>query len=316
VLERALALGPAVAGAQPVALLQRVFNEQFASGQGAAPAQRNAAPANAVQNPHDPQAMWSTKRTLGKAGWVGYKLQVCETAPPEPRTRGEPTPAVITAVVTQTATASDHGSLAAVLAQHADSGGLPPQTVLADAGYISADELAKAEAAGYELCGPVGAPPHSGARFGSDSFEVDLPNRRALCPAGKSSSACSRIHDASRSSIQYYFTWAQADCAVCPLADQCLSKKTRGQFRTLQVGEKHMLVQARRTLCRTREYQRRMFRRSGIEGTHSELKRGYGIRRCRYRGRSKTDVQMQFVAAACNLRRWAARLCWIESPKR
>jgi len=47
-----------------------------------------------------------------------------------------------------------------------------------------------------------------------------------------------------------------------------------------------------------------MCRSSGIEGTHSELKRGLSIRRCRYRGREKTDVQMQFAGAACNLRRW------------
>ena len=53
-------------------------------------------------------------------------------------------------------------------------------------------------------------------------------------------------------------------------------------------------------------------RRSGIEGTHSELKRGYGIRRCRYRGKAKTDLQMQFAGAACNLRRWANRWCWLS----
>jgi hypothetical protein len=32
-----------------------------------------------VVNPHDPEAQWSTKRTLGKDGWHGYKAQVCES---------------------------------------------------------------------------------------------------------------------------------------------------------------------------------------------------------------------------------------------
>jgi IS5 family transposase len=315
-LARALALGSTVVEAQPVVLLQRVFDEQFETCEDAVIAQRKAAPANAVHNPHDPEAVWSTKRTLGKAGWVGYKLQVCETAPEEPLTRGEPTHAVITAVVTQPATASDNGSLAPVLGKHADGGGMPPETVFADAGYINANELAKADVAGYELCGPIGAPPHSGARFGSDSFAVDIPNLRATCPAGKCSSECSRINEAARNIVQYYFAWAKADCAGCLLANQCLSKKKIAPFRTLQVGERHMLVQARRSLCRTPDYQRRMCRRSGIEGTNSELKRGYGVRRCRYRGRPKTDVQMQLAGAACNLRRWAARLCWIQRVKR
>ena len=109
----------------------------------------------------------------------------------------------------------------------------------------------------------------------------------------------------------YYFAWSKADCSTCPLKDQCLSKKNSLPFRTLQVGEKHMIAQDRRNLCQTPEDQQRMHRRSGIEGTHSELARGYGMRRSRYRGLEKTDIQMQFTAAACNLRRWAVRLCWL-----
>ena len=45
--------------------------------------------------------------TLGKAGWVGRKLHVCETAPESTRQRGEPTEAVITAILTQPAITSD-----------------------------------------------------------------------------------------------------------------------------------------------------------------------------------------------------------------
>lgn len=316
VLERAARLGPAVLQSDPMVLLRRVLEEQFEFRERLVPEQRRATPAGAVHNPHDPQAWWSTKRSLGKEGWIGYKVQVCETAPEAPRLRHEPTDAIITAIVTQPATAIDQTSLEPVLATHATAIEEAPEIVFADAGYINAPTLEQAETAGYELCGPIGAPPHSGARLGSDSFDVDLPNRRATCPAGKLSTECSRINDATRTSIQYYFAWATADCAGCPLADQCLSKKKIGKFRTLQVGEQHMRVQARRVLCRTPEYQRRMCRRSGIEGTHSELKRGYGARRCRYLGRAKTDIQMQFTGAACNLRRWAARLSWLARNNR
>ena len=248
-------------------------------------------------------------------GWV-TKVQVCETAPDEPRPCGEPTEAVITAMVTQPAIASDQNSLKPVLAAHATTVAVPPTTVFADAGYINAPTLVQAEAVGYELCGPIGAPPHSGARFGSDSFAVDLPNRRAICPNGKTSSECDRIAESGRNAVYYYFAWTQADCATCPLAAQCLSKRKHQPRRTLQVGEEHMRVQARRLLCRTPEYRRRMCRRSGIEGTHSELKRGFGAHRCRYRGRAKTDLQMQFAGAACNLRRWANRRCWLAHTNR
>lgn len=310
VLEKADRLGPVVSHSAPVELLRRVLDEQFEFKEGRPPERRRATPAGAVHNPHDPEAGWSTKRSLGKEGWTGYKVQVCETAPEEPRSRSEPTQAIITTIVTQSAMASDQNSLKPVLATHMATVASSPETVFTDAGYINAVTLEQAETAGYELCGPIGAPPHSATRFGSDSFVVDLPNRRATCPAGKCNSECSCITEASRAATYYYFAWAQTDCATCPLSAQCLSKKKRRPFRTLQVGEQHMRVQARRVLCRTPEYQRRMYRRSGIEGTHSELKRGYGARRCRYLGRAKTDLQMQFTAAACNLRRWAARLCW------
>jgi IS5 family transposase len=73
-----------------------------------------------------------------------------------------------------------------------------------------------------------------------------------------------------------------------------------------------MTVQARRDLCKTPEYRSRMRTRNAVEGTHSELVRGYGLRRCRYKGRSETGLQAPFTAKACNLRRWARRLCWEE----
>lgn len=312
VLAKTSALGDSVVRSEPVILLQRVLDEQFKITEQAVLQQLPAMPSGAVHNPHDPEAEWSTKGALGKAGWIGYKLQVCETAPESTRQPGEPTEAVITAVLTQPAITSDHGSLSPVIATHEQGGQRKPEEAFADAGYISAPALEQADTDGYELCGPIGAPPHSGERFGSDAFVVDIPNRQATCPAGKLSTECSRITETKIPATYYYFAWAQADCATCPLKDQCLSKKKRKPFRTLQVGEKHMIVQERRNLCKTTEYQLRMRRRNGIEGTHSELTRGYRLRRSRYRGLRKTDIQMQFTAAACNLRRWAVRLCWLR----
>ena len=201
------------------------------------------------------------------------------------------------------------------MAAHELGGQDKPDEAFADAGYISAPALEVAKTDGYILTGPIGAPPHSGARFGSDAFVVDIPNRQATCPASKLNTECSRITETKLQKTFYYFVWAQADCIACPLKDQCLSQKKRQPFRTLHVGEKHMIAQDRRNLCKTPEYQLRMHRRSGIEGTHSELARGYGIRRSRYRGLEKADIQMQFTGAACNLHRWAARLCWLRRQK-
>lgn len=198
VLAKADALGEAVSAASPVALLRRVFGEQFEIRDGT-PAQRSAADAGAVVNPHDPEAQWSTKKTLGKEGWHGYKAQVCESVEDAACAKGEPTKAVVTAILVQPATGSDHGSVPGILAEHRSAVGpecLPPDEVHVDAGYVSAPALLTAESGGYALTGPMPAPPHSGKRFGTDSFAVDLPGRAAVCPAGHASSECDRIEDA------------------------------------------------------------------------------------------------------------------------
>jgi IS5 family transposase len=203
------------------------------------------------------------------------------------------------------------------LAEHQSSVGSdcpPPTEVFVDAGYVSAPALIKAEAAGYTLTGPMPAPPNSKSRFGTDSFIINIPGRMAVCPAGHTSSECSRIDDAkyAQYGIKYFFAWPRKTCASCPLREQCLSKKNKLAHRTIEVNEHHMTVQARRNLCKTQDYQDHMHKRSAIEGSHSELVRGYGLRDCRYKGRLKTDLQSQFTATACNLRRWARRLCWEE----
>jgi len=316
VLAKADALGDAVAASGPVALLRRVFGEQFEFRDGT-PAQRRASEAGAVVNPHDPEAQWCTKKTLGKDGWHGYKAQVCESVEDAACAKGEPTKSVVTAILVQPATGGDHGSVPGILADHQSAVGpecQPPGEVFVDAGYVSTPALLKAEAGGYALTGPIPAPPHSGSRFGSDSFAVDIHGRAAVCPAGHASSECDRIDDAkyARYGAKYYFAWPAKTCAACPLREQCLSKKNKLARRALEVSEHHMTVQARRALCKTPEYRSRMRKRNAIEGTHSELVRGYGLRRCRYKGRSKTGLQAQFTATACNLRRWARRLCWEE----
>ena len=53
-----------------------------------------------------------------------------------------------------------------------------------------------------------------------------------------------------------------------------------------------------------------MYQRNGIEGTHSELVRGYGLRQARYRGQAKVRLQNYFIGAACNIRRLFRRIVW------
>jgi len=61
---------------------------------------------------------------------------------------------------------------------------------------------------------------------------------------------------------------------------------------------------------KTAEFKKKMQRRNGIEGTHSELIRGHGLRQARYRGIKKVRLQNYLIGAACNIKRWTNRLKW------
>ena len=76
------------------------------------------------------------------------------------------------------------------------------------------------------------------------------------------------------------------------------------------MGEYHEWVQERRRAMARPDFKVRMHPRNGIEGTMSELKRGYGLGRSRYRGLAKTALQNYLIAAACNLKRWTRRVVW------
>lgn len=293
---------------QQLELLQRVFDERFEVDADGVQ-QRRHPPSGAVQNPHDPEAQWACKDPKGKSAWVGYKAQLMETVPeePGPKEKGEPTEELLTEVSTTEAIASDMDGMQRALDAQQEQGHPPPSELFADAAYVSDDTLHEAQQSGTELVGPARpAPQHQGV-FPSERFDVDNANRKAICPAGNASTQCSRISDAHKGAAYYRYEWG-SQCDACPLQGQCTRAKS-GR-RMLMVGIHHDLLQARRREMETEAFQERMKQRNAIEGSISELKRGYGLGRARYKGLAKTRLANYFIGAACNVRRWLTRTLW------
>lgn len=309
-------LPEAVREAEAVRLLRRVIEETFTKEEGAGRDIRRPTPPGAVQNPHDPEAHWSTKASPGaseaakqKKTWVGYKAQVSETVQEKPREKGEPTANFITAMVTQGATESEDAGLAQTLAEQAKVGLGAPATLYVDAGYVSAPVLAEAQAEGRELKGPAPRGAEYGRHYSSEAFDVDVEHRRAVCRQGNASTNCSRLEVEATGKTNYRFEWSTAACRACPVRAKCVDDRL--PHRTLVVGEHHTLLQARRREMRTETFREEMKRRNGIEGTHSEMVRGYGLRWARYRGLAKVRLQNYLIGAACNVARWFRRLLWL-----
>jgi transposase len=292
-------------------LLQRVFLENYTLEASGESGKRRAQPTGAVQNPHEPEAQWSSKSTTRDKTWVGYKAQVAETVQEQPCQPNEPTANFLTAVVTQNAPASDKAGMADVAEEQQRMGLEPPAALYVDGAYVSSEAIKDANDEGRELRGPAPASPNRGKVYTIESFDVHVEERYAVCPAGQRSSNCSRLEEHGTGKVVYRIEWKQAVCGACPLRERCVNA---GQdHRTFVVGALHTILQDRRREMLTEAFKQEMRHRNGIEGTHSELVRGYGLRQARHRGFAKVRLQNYLIGAACNIRRLFRRVQWLAA---
>ncbi len=305
--EEASGYGP-IAARDSFVLLQRVFLENYELDPAGCLQQTRTTPTGAVRNPHEPEAQWSSKATTKDKAWVGYKAQVAETVKDQRRQKGEPTVNFLTAMATQDAPASDKPGMTQVFGEQRAMGLEPPSSLYVDGAYVCSEALREAQEQGRELRGPAPASPDRGKVFTVEAFDVHIEDRYAVCPADQHSSNCSRLEEKSTGKVVYRIEWSNATCERCPLRDQCISS-AQGH-RTIVVGELHSLLQARRREMQTEAFKKDMHRRNAIEGTQSELVRGYGLRHARYRGRAKVRLQNYLIGAACNIRRLFRRIAW------
>jgi hypothetical protein len=211
-------------------------------------------------------------------------------------------------IATHAAYESDEAGARKMAAEQAAMGLEKPPAQYVDAAYISAAELAQAQAEGRELIGPAPASADTvQGRYTTERFDINVEQRQAICPAGKTNTQCSRLEEKQTGKVSYRFEWS-THCENCPLRAQCVAPKQK--HRSVVVGEHHTVLQARRREQVTPEFKQRMKHRNAIEGTQSELVRAHGLRRARYRGLSKVRLQNYLAGAACNVKRWIRREIW------
>ena len=261
-----------------------------------------------VQNPHEPEATYSAKgKGEQKKEHVGYKVQVAETVCEGTLSAGEPTRNFIVGIVTHPAYEHDETGAQKMEQEQARMGLEKPPVQYVDSAYVSAQKLAQAQAEGREIIGPALPSRQVEGRFTAADFQVNVEERKAICPAGKTNTQCSRLVEQSTGKASYRFEFS-TQCHDCLLRCQCLGKDQR--HRSLVVGEHHTLLQARRQEQRTPAFQQRLKHRNAIEGTQSEWVRAHGLRHARYRGLAKVKLQNYFIGAACNVKRWLRREAW------
>src|SRR5258707_11940424 len=294
-------MAPELRYGRQVDLLREVFAQQYELKEG----QPEAVKAHATGvglNPHDPDAQVSAKGPdKEKKSGVGYKGQVAETLPEKDAVNQAH---FIASVVTQKASESDDPGLDQTFQDQAVSGLDRPTELYVDGAYVSASRLYQAKDEGWGLIGPAQPSANRaglGTRYRIEAFDIDIAKRTARCPGSYDSTQSSRLAEAKRQKVSFRFEWSY-HCRGCPLRSECVPA---GQsHRTIVVGQYHDLLQQRRRDQQTEEFKERMRQRNAIEGTISELARAHGLRRSRYRGFAKVELQNLFIGTACNVKRW------------
>jgi hypothetical protein len=98
---------------------------------------------------------------------------------------------------------------------------------------------------------------------------------------------------------------SKEECNICIHRNICKPEK-RG--KKIVIRPENEVLKRRREEMKTKEFKEDNHKRNGIEGTISGIVRGQGLRRSRYRGKSKTRLHLKFAGAAANIQRLHRKL--------
>jgi hypothetical protein len=284
--------------------LRRVLEEQFTRGEDGKmpPRPRRQAKEDVITTPHDPEVRYGYK---GGQGWVGYKLQVTETADEGPR--------FITDVEILPAMRQDNQCLAAIQDRLVERG-IPPGKQYVDQAYMSGYHIADSPSKGIDLRGYVREGNLSKPEgFRLRDFDIDIDQRQAICPAGKKQVKWVKAKAGVKDLTAYHVRFGP-QCQSCPHFGPGL-RTDRPNGRYLSVNAYHALIQARRQEADSDAFKQEIQIRVGVEETVSEMVRSHGLRRSRFRGTRKNQLQALYVVAATNLKRLSNRSFvsfWVE----
>jgi transposase len=244
-------------------------------------------PNQALQSKTDPDATLVNRPDFGRH--LAYKAHIAVAGK-----RGK----VITAAVATTGIEADEHLLAEVLWQHHRLSGLKLREVVADAKYGTSFNFLYLGRLGLPAFIPL-------TRFGvmrkdiwgREHFQW-LPEEDAyLCPAGQKL----RRHAQVRASQRVQYRAPRGSCAACPFRQQCAPS---GKERTIHRSwGQESVERTEELLASPLGRQRLIERRINVEGAFGLAKELHGLRRTRFRGRRRVQIQLWLTAAAMNIKR-------------
>jgi transposase len=255
-------------------------------------------PNRELQSKTDPEATLVNRPEFGRH--LAYKAHVAVAG-----RRGQ----VITAAVATTGIEADEHLLAEVLWQHRRLSGLKLGEVVADAKYGTGPNYLYLDQAGLLAFIPTTrfGNQHTGI-WGREHFTWLAEEDAFLCPAGQKLRRYANLVRTRR--VQYRAP--QGACVACPFRAQCAPS---GIERALHRAWALDLVEAAQDrVASARGKQRLTERKIYVEGAFGLAKELHGLRRTRFRGRRRVQIQLWLTAAAMNIKRAVRQMGTKDRP--
>ncbi len=242
-----------------------------------------------------------------RQAWAGYKVHIVE----------EPESELITEVGARPANEYDADAAPDLLRRQKESVGLRPKELLCDGAYGSADVRAELKKLGVEVVAKL-RPLTDSKHFRKDEFSVDLRANggegSVTCPVGVTTTDFRMARDGHYRPVKL-FRFPREVCGGCDLKELCLGGpggKAKNPVRLppgrqVQMHYHEEVLQRARAEQRTAEQKKalreRLRPRAKVERKISEVLRLHGLRRGRYFGEQKTDLQAVMTASMVNAKR-------------
>jgi len=237
-------------------------------------------------NPSDPDASYD-----GRKG-QGYQAQIAETCSPSNDVQ------LITAVQVEPAHCSDQDAVEPMLDQ-LEAHGRKPETLYADTGYGSDQNVVHAETRDVDLQSPVGGKPPAEGQLTLNDFGIDASTETiSQCPNG--CRPLSSVYD--KQTGRTTTVMGASDCSACPLRGRCPVKPCRKRF-VLRHRPAERRLANRRAHQATEAFRTGYAIRAGSESLNSGLKRRTGMGRLRTRGRPRVHMAVLLRCTGWNVLR-------------
>jgi len=235
----------------------------------------------------DPEATVVSRRGFDMR--LAYKAHVAVAG-----TKGQ----VITAAVATTGAKPDEHLLGKMLDYHKKLTNLQVKEVVADAKYGTIANYESLDKDGQIAFIPprrrIGGP---GGIWGSDQFHYLREQDIFLCPSGELMKRFA--HRASTRRVSYRVT--PSSCNGCRFREQCTPT---GKDRTIsRFFGQHLVDEAKERLSTPRGRELLIQRKVCAEGAFAWAKELHGLRRTRFMGRWKVQIQLWLTAAVINIKK-------------